>query len=707
MSLPKLLPRPTGDQPPEPEPPQASKRRKGAHHTACNPCRDRREKCSGERPECKTCWRLHRLCEYAAPLGVTRQQANKQRLAVVERTSLNLQYLVRLLRESSEADALLALRRIRQAPDLEEAISVLAAAQALLAPASTTGSLPEYTSRPDEASSAGSNVQSAERSRSSSTETSGYMLEKGPAQTRDRYTQNHVSIDLPVLDLPFSRWTSACTDDRFMNHLMTLFWTWDNTVEPMLFRPLFEDDLCSNSAAFCSPFLVNALLALSCLFTSEHAAFSDPGDYMTRGRRFAEEAEQHLERKIGGPSIPLLQGQFAMFVFESNVHGGSESMKYFQGAMETYEALINNGSFERQSVGKTDARGRKEEEGLSWVTWGLYCAAWRVSQTFGFRSPVKRPFVAKLWRHSTFSLRSSDSASYWWSAYPESRHAQESMKVEIREALSNLSELAEKVLEYLYPESDGVPGLPTADPGRAVELYHTLTHWKLLLPSRLRMEDAILPSAILLHSYAEMLMSDILRPFSQFTKMQFGPFEPKERCYSHCVSLMNTIWTFRAFTSLSSEYHYIPVLAAVAFMTLQEHSLQTPWKLSLKHLPSMWGGKNYKRTQSIGFTILRSLDVQGMPITDWINALDCRSFINSAPIANILAWNPLRGRVVVPHYAHGHVHLRGEALNEAMQDLCTGVAKLTPIPPCCCQLPLELLERLWSTSSLSAAADCY
>lgn len=70
-----------------------------------------------------------------------------------------------------------------------------------------------------------------------------------------------------------------------------------------------------------------------------------------------------------------------------------------------------------------------------------------------------------------------------------------------------------------------------------------------------------------------MLLGDILRPFSQFTKMQFGPFEPKERCYSHCISLMNTIWTFRAFTSLKSEYCYIPILATVAFMTLQEHSV--------------------------------------------------------------------------------------------------------------------------------------
>jgi hypothetical protein len=73
-------------------------------------------------------------------------------------------------------------------------------------------------------------------------------------------------------------------------------------------------------------------------------------------------------------------------------------------------------------------------------------------------------------------------------------------------------------------------------------------------------------------SNAELLLGDILRPFSRFTELQFGPFQPKERCYAHCISLMDTIWTFRAFASLNGEYWYIPMLATVACMTLQEHS---------------------------------------------------------------------------------------------------------------------------------------
>ena len=57
-----------------------------------------------------------------------------------------------------------------------------------------------------------------------------------------------------------------------MNHLMALFWTWDYGVQATLFRPLFEEDLLKepqvssrDGHTFCSPFLVNVLLALGCV----------------------------------------------------------------------------------------------------------------------------------------------------------------------------------------------------------------------------------------------------------------------------------------------------------------------------------------------------------------------------------------------------------------------------------------------------------
>jgi hypothetical protein len=113
--------------------------------------------------------RLRRQCQYAAPEGVTRQQANKRRLAEVERMSSCLRDVVDLLRQGTEADAAVALGRIRQAERIDDAVQVLAAAQALVAPAYTAGTSTHSSTRPNEASGANPNLLSAdERSRSSS-----------------------------------------------------------------------------------------------------------------------------------------------------------------------------------------------------------------------------------------------------------------------------------------------------------------------------------------------------------------------------------------------------------------------------------------------------------------------------------------------------------------------------------------------------------
>jgi hypothetical protein len=89
----------------------------------------------------------------------------------------------------------------------------------------------------------------------------------------EKYVDKDIFVDIPNENLPYSRWTKASDDDRLMNHLLRMFWTWDNIVERTLYRPIFKEDLVtmdSNMAdngcgSFCSRFLVNALLALSCV----------------------------------------------------------------------------------------------------------------------------------------------------------------------------------------------------------------------------------------------------------------------------------------------------------------------------------------------------------------------------------------------------------------------------------------------------------
>jgi hypothetical protein len=76
--------------------------------------------------------------------------------------------------------------------------------------------------------------------------------------------------------------------------------------------------------------------------------------------------------------------------------------------------------------------------------------------------------------------------------------AQRSMQVEVREADAQLSELVEEVSDFTHPEEgeDQLP--PPASPERVLELYDAIVKWKLSLPARLRLEEAVMGSTILL-----------------------------------------------------------------------------------------------------------------------------------------------------------------------------------------------------------------
>jgi hypothetical protein len=142
------------------------------------------------------------------------------------------------------------------------------------------------------------------------------------------------------------------------------------------------------------------------LCTTEDAALSDPSDHRTRGRKFAEEAERHFKDEKNRPSIPLLQGQFAMFLYEGNVDGGSSSIDYFMGTVKTYEALNVPESLGSRDPEISATRKRKEQEGLSWIMWGVYCAEWYVFHVYA-EHPNQRPTGAH--------RKHSDSRSRWQS----------------------------------------------------------------------------------------------------------------------------------------------------------------------------------------------------------------------------------------------------------------------------------------------------
>lgn len=505
------------------------------------------------------------------PEGITPFQHNRQKFQEITQSNSSLRSVVELLRQGNEADSALVLSRIRQADNADEAVDTVAVAQALLGQASA-----------GQSAHATEHIRPAKRRLASPDDHPRHIFEKNYERVQDQYIDPDVFVNISAPSLDFTQWTTACDDNILMNHLMNLFWTWDNIVERLLYRPMFEEDFKNGNShsdvtdrlQFCSPFLVNALLALGCLYSMDPSTFAVHDDPKTRGRRFAEEAERHLEKEKSTPSITLLQGLHAMFCYEGNLgSSGLTSIGYYNEAIETFKALNNPEFIPSQNEGKSDSRLQKELEGMSWVMWGYYITEWRSTQAFHARKKASKPILPKTWQNKDFPLSKPDVPGYWWFPYPMSLRSQPSMKVEMKDADVLLSEIAEDIMELVHPDPCIDIDLLTGNTQRAVELYNALVLWRVNLPPRISSEDAVLPSALLLHCSAEILFTTILRPFCHLTKSQFGSFNPKHRCFSHAISLESVIWTFRACSVLHHEYWLCHAISTAAFITIGEREM--------------------------------------------------------------------------------------------------------------------------------------
>lgn len=90
-------------------------------------------------------------------------------------------------------------------------------------------------------------------------------------------------------------WTSVTSDVEFINHLLDLYFTWSHPFYLLFSEELFYQGLKDRKLKHCTPLLVNAILALGCLYSNRPEAKRDPNDPSSRGAHFFAEAKQLLE----------------------------------------------------------------------------------------------------------------------------------------------------------------------------------------------------------------------------------------------------------------------------------------------------------------------------------------------------------------------------------------------------------------------------
>ena len=122
-------------------------------------------------------------------------------------------------------------------------------------------------------------------------------------------------------------WTNVTSDATLISHLLRLYFTWHYAYFTTLSKTLFCRDFvkgrplpgAKRTTEYCTPLLVNAMLALGCHFTNRPGARSDPHDSATAGDHFFKEAKRLIleNDEHENPRLATVQALALMSVREA------------------------------------------------------------------------------------------------------------------------------------------------------------------------------------------------------------------------------------------------------------------------------------------------------------------------------------------------------------------------------------------------------
>ena len=146
----------------------------------------------------------------------------------------------------------------------------------------------------------------------------GVEVDNNIAATPDPYQES---------DDPVTSWTAVTSDRSLIIHLLNMYFSWHYAYFTTLSKPLFLRDFHKGSRAtrkqrkreYCTPLLVNAMLALGCHFTAVPGSREDPLDSATAGDHFFKEAKRLIMKndEHETPKLTTVQAFALMSVREA------------------------------------------------------------------------------------------------------------------------------------------------------------------------------------------------------------------------------------------------------------------------------------------------------------------------------------------------------------------------------------------------------
>ncbi|RFU76407.1 nitrogen assimilation transcription factor nira [Trichoderma arundinaceum] len=135
-------------------------------------------------------------------------------------------------------------------------------------------------------------------------------------------------LNEPEMKQPPGTWTSITGDVNLVQHLLALYFCWEYPTFASLSKEHFLRDFMDGRHRYCSPILVNALLALGCRFSTQPMTRANPNDPYSSGDHFFKESQRLFNEETDHHSLTTIQALGIMSIREASCGRDSESWYY-------------------------------------------------------------------------------------------------------------------------------------------------------------------------------------------------------------------------------------------------------------------------------------------------------------------------------------------------------------------------------------------
>jgi len=472
--------------------------------TACIACRRRKSKCDGAVPSCAACASVYGTeCVYDPNSDHRRKGVYREKIDSMKARNSTLQILIEAILNASEDEVPAIVKKIRTCESLDTV------AESILRHG--------YGNDDDEEESIVADEYTTDIPIEGEQELARKMGELRLENGMVRFiggtshliylgdpTDPGPEPDMSLVNAgedPATSWTDVTKDTQLIVHLMNMYFNWHYPYFTTLSKHLFYRDFLKGRHAgsfYCSPLLVNAMLALGCHFTALAGAYAVPGESRTKGDHFFAEAKRIIlvDDEYEKPRLTTVQALALMSVREAGC--GREAKGWVYSGMSFRMAQDIGLNLDTGSV--VQEREKMDEHAVDArriTFWGcfLFDKCW--SNYLG-RLPQIPKNSYNVPKYDVFPEEDAE----LWSPYTDSGF-DESFKQPARTRaaglqLSKLCEISSDLLLFFYhPNHINRSSGKASDLKNLSELHRRLEDWRRELPREFEPKEGQLPNVIL------------------------------------------------------------------------------------------------------------------------------------------------------------------------------------------------------------------